>query len=226
MYESKTIMIKSDYLIPTSFVDSDNPAIKTFAGEAIGNARSVKEKAVALYEAVRDSVQYDPYLDYFDPNVFRASGVLNVARGFCIGKSALLAATARAVGIAARPGYADVRNHLTSKRLRDLVDGDTFLWHSYTELFVEGKWVKCTPAFDAALCERAKVAPLEFDGTNDSLFQPFDQTGRRHMEYLNDRGTFDDVPVDAIMADFKKFHPKLCISGRTTASFREEVTST
>jgi transglutaminase-like putative cysteine protease len=174
---------------------------------------------------VRDSIQYDPYVDFLDPAVFRASDVLRAGKGFCVGKSALLTAAARAAGIPARPGYADVRNHLTSKRLQDLVDGDIFYWHSYTELNIDGKWVKCTPAFDAALCARAKIAPLDFNGVNDSLFHPFDPAGRRHMEYLNDRGAFADVPFATIIADFKKFYPKLVAASPAAASFRDEVTT-
>jgi len=216
---------ETNYLSAASFVDSGDPAIRAFAHQAAGGAQTAKDKALALYGAVRDSIQYDPYVDFLDPAVFRASDVLRAGKGFCVGKSALLTAAARAAGIPARPGYADVRNHLTSKRLQDLVDGDIFYWHSYTELNIDGKWVKCTPAFDAALCARAKIAPLDFDGVNDSLFHPFDPAGRRHMEYLKDRGAFPDVPFATIIADFKKFYPKLVAASPAAASFRDEVTT-
>ena len=213
-----------DYLSVTPFIDSDNPAIVAFAHGALGDAATIKDKALALYGAVRDQIQYDPYIDFFDPAEFRASEVLRAGKGFCVGKSALLAAAARAAGIPARPGYADVRNHLTSKRLKEQV-GDTFIWHSYTELKIDGKWVKCTPAFDKVLCERARIAPLDFDGVNDSLFHPFDQVGRRHMEYIKDRGAFADVPFATIIADFKAFYPKLVAASAAAASFRDEVTT-
>ena len=95
--------------------------------------------------------------------------------------------------------------------------GNTFYWHSYTELYIDGKWVKCTPAFDAALCERANIAPLDFDGVMTVCFIPFDQAGRRHMEYLQDRGAFADVPFDTIVADFKKFYPKLVAASPAAA---------
>jgi transglutaminase-like putative cysteine protease len=216
---------ETNYLNAASFVDSGDPAIRAFAHQALGGAQTAKDKALALYGTVRDSIQYDPYVDFLDPAVFRASDVLRAGKGFCVGKSALLTAAARAAGIPARPGYADVRNHLTSKRLQDLVDGDIFYWHSYTELNIDGKWVKCTPAFDAALCARAKIAPLDFDGVNDSLFHPFDPAGRRHMEYLKDRGAFPDVPFATIIADFKKFYPKLVAASPAAASFRDEVTT-
>ncbi|MGB6542228.1 MAG: transglutaminase family protein [Xanthobacteraceae bacterium] len=216
---------ETDYLSAAPFVDSGDSAIRAFAHQALGGAKTAKDKALALYGAVRDSIQYDPYVDFLDPAVFRASDVLRAGKGFCVGKSALLTAAARAAGIPARPGYADVRNHLTSKRLQDLVDGDIFYWHSYTELNIDGKWIKCTPAFDAALCARAKIAPLDFDGVNDSLFHPFDPAGRRHMEYLKDRGAFADVPFATIIADFKKFYPKLVAASPAAASFRDEVTT-
>jgi len=214
----------TDYLHATTFIDSNNPAIVAFAQNALGDTETVKDKALALYGAVRDQIQYDPYIDFLNPAEFRASDVLRAGRGFCVGKSALLAAAARAAGIPARPGYADVRNHLTSKRLTEQV-GDTFYWHSYTELNIDGKWVKCTPAFDKALCERAKIAPLDFDGVNDSLFHPFDPAGRRHMEYLKDRGAFADVPFETIVADFRKFYPKFASASPAAASFRDEVTT-
>jgi transglutaminase-like putative cysteine protease len=213
-----------DYLTATPFIDSDSPAIVAFARDALGDAGTLKEKALALYGAVRDQIQYDPYIDFFDPAEFRATDVLRAGKGFCVGKSALLTAVARAAGIPARPGYADVRNHLTSRRLKEQV-GDIFIWHSYTELKIDGNWVKCTPAFDKVLCERAQIAPLDFDGVNDSLFHPFDQAGRRHMEYLKDRGAFTDVPFDTIVADFKTFYPKLVAASATAASFRDEVTT-
>jgi len=217
-------MNDADYLLATPFIDCGDSAIQAFAQRAVGKTHAAREKAIALYRAVRDSIEYDPYVDFLNPAVFRASGVLHAGRGFCVGKSAVLTAAARVAGIPARPGYADVLNHLTSKRLQEQV-GDTFYWHSYTELKIDGKWVKCTPAFDAGLCERAKIAPLEFDGVNDSLFHPFDQAGRRHMEYLRDRGAFADVPFETIVAAFKKFYPKLVAASPSAASFRDDVTT-
>ena len=49
--------------------------------------------------------------------------------------------------------------------------------------------------------------PLEFDGRNDSIFHPFDKAGRRHMEYVNDRGQYADVPFDDIKANFLEVYP-------------------
>jgi transglutaminase-like putative cysteine protease len=216
-------MTEPDFLQPTPYLDSDHAAVREFARTAVEGVAGEKARAIALYGKVRDGIVYDPYVDYTDRNIFRASAVLAAGRGYCVGKSSLLTASARSVGIRARTGFADVRNHLTSKRLRELVDGDIFYWHSYTELEIDGAWVKCTPAFDRALCERAKIAPLEFDGVHDSLFHPFDPAGRRHMEYLLDRGSFADVPVDTILADLQRHHPKMIAYGKVGGNFQAEV---
>jgi transglutaminase-like putative cysteine protease len=216
-------MAEPEFLQPTEYLDSDNPAVQAFARAALAGVTGNKARAIALYHAVRDGIVYDPYVNYNDRAIFRASDVLGAKRGYCVGKSSLLTACARSVGIPARPGFADVRNHLNSKRLREMVDGDIFYWHSYTELEIDGAWVKCTPAFDRALCERARIAPLEFDGVHDSLFHPFDPAGRRHMEYLQDRGSFSDIPVDAILVDLRRYHPKMVARGKIGGDFQAEV---
>ena len=193
--------------------------------QTIANLAEPRLLILRLYAAVRDNIIYDPYVNFADPANFRASGVLSAGRGFCVGKSALLAAGARALGIPARVGFADVRNHLTSPRLYEKIKTDIFLWHSYTELYLSERWVKATPAFDRALCERAGLKPLEFDGANDSLFHPFDQAGRRHMEYLNDHGTFSDVPFDIIHAEFLRTYPALMSGKGLAGDFRSEISS-
>lgn len=216
-------MDMAQFLAPGDFVDSNAPPVIAFAKQATQGETAPRAAILRLYSAIRDAIIYDPYVSLADPANYRASSVLTAARGFCIGKSALLAASARVMGVPARVGYADVRNHLTSRRLYELVKTDTFIWHSYTELYLAGRWVKATPAFDRALCERIGLKPLEFDGDTDSLFQPFDPAGRRHMEYLNDRGAYADVPFDTIQADFIATYPSLMGGDRLTGDFRVEA---
>jgi transglutaminase-like putative cysteine protease len=195
------------HLQPTAFITSSDPAVMAFAREACGDATDDRERAVRLYYAVRDGVRYDPWSVRLTPEGFTASRCLAERRGFCIPKATLLAAVARASGMPARLGFADVRNHLATPRLLEAMGGrDVFPWHAYTELWIEGRWVKATPAFNRELCERFRVPPLEFDGRRDSLFQPFNDDRRPFMDYVLDRGTFDDVPFDAIAADFSKLH--------------------
>jgi len=202
-------MIEQDYLVPGRFIDSDDADVVAFARAATVGTQSPMERALRLYCEIRDGIIYDAYVDMFDPANYRASAVLRQGRGFCVGKAALLSACARVVGIPARVGYADVRNHLTSPKLRERLKSDLFIWHSYAELHLDGCWVKATPAFNAGLCERLGIAPLAFDGRSDSLFQPFDAQGRRHMEYVADHGAFADVPFDQIVAAFRTHYPGL-----------------
>ena len=197
------------YLAAGEFIDSRHPEAQAFARKATAGAADDVSRAIRLYYAVRDEILYDPYYAGEARSYFRASDCLRAKRGFCIPKAALLAATARSVGIPARVGFADVRNHLSTKKLLELVGSDLFIWHSFTELYLGGLWVKATPAFNLSLCQRFGVRPLEFDGQHDSLFHEYDQGGRRHMEYVRERGHYTDVPYDAIVADFKKAYPRL-----------------
>lgn len=196
------------YLAPGEFINSGDAEVRAFAQSEVDGASDDISRAVKLYYAVRDKILYDPYYSGEDRPFFRASDCLRAKRGFCIPKAALLAAAARSVGIPARVGYADVRNHLSTKKLLELIGGDLFIWHSFTELYLKGRWVKATPAFNLRLCERFGVRPLEFDGRHDSLFHEFDRGGRRHMEYVRQRGDYPDVPYDEIVADFKKMYPR------------------
>jgi len=193
-------------LCPTDLIDSDHPAVASFAtSEARGSGD--RERAVALYYAVRDGFRYDPYRIDLAPAGMRASTVLAKGYGWCVPKATLLAAACRAVGIPARVGFADVRNHLSTERMRAIMQTDVFHWHGYTEIHLDARWVKATPAFNVELCDRFGLRPLEFDGRSDSLYHPFDREGRRHMEYVADRGSFDDVPLALMTAEFATLYP-------------------
>ena len=206
----------SQYLSSASYIDSGHPAVGAFASEN-AQGKTDREKAVSLYYAVRDKIRYNPFLDFSSAEVFRASTVLEAGEGFCVGKASLLAACARVAGIEARVGFADVKNHLTTARLAETMGSDLFVYHGYTDLRIDGKWIKATPAFNLALCTRFRVKPLEFDGRTDSIFHPFDQDERRHMEYLRDRGVFADVPVDEIQRAFREAYPKFYSLGKDAA---------
>ena len=196
------------YLGPGRFVDSDHPAVQAFARRATGGCHTARERAIRLYYAVRDEILYDPYFIGEAEHYYRASDCLAAGRGFCIPKAALLAAAARVVEIPARVGYADVRNHLSTRKLSELLGSDLFIWHGYTELYLGDRWVKTTPVFNLTLCERFGVRPLDFDGIQDALLHPYDRDDRRHMEYIADRGDFADVPFDTIVADLRSTYPR------------------
>lgn len=196
-------------LAATAFIDADHPAIRAFAAEVVGALIDPRDKAVALYYAVRDRLRYDPYSIDLSDHGLKASTTLLAGRGWCQPKATLLAAACRAVGVPARVGYADVRNHLSTARLRQVMQTDTYYWHGYTAILLDGRWVKATPAFNIELCTKFQLAALDFDGREDSIYQPYDLSGNRHMEYVLRRGDFDDVPIAAIRADFARYYPQM-----------------
>lgn len=190
-------------LAPTALIDSDHPAVQAFAARH-ARGDDARERAVALALAVRDGFRYDPYRIDLSPRGMTASTVLAQGYGWCVPKAVLLAAACRAAGIPARLGFADVRNHLSTERLRQTLKTDLFVWHGYTDLWIDGAWRKATPAFNLSLCERFGLLPLDFDGVHDSIYHPFDRAGHRHMEYVRQRGSFDDLPLAQIVASFQQ----------------------
>lgn len=205
--------ISPAWLAPSYFIDADSPEVAAFAAEALGRsgadaAATPTDKAIKLFYAVRDGFRYDPYGMDPRPEAFRASHVAGLDTAWCVTKSVLLTAAARNQGIPARVGFADVRNHLSSKKLLERLGTDLFIWHGYSELLLDGRWFKLSTAFNIELCERFGVKTLDFDGTDDALMHPFDTSGNRHMEYVNQRGSFDDLPYEQIVADFAEFYPE------------------
>ncbi len=197
------------YLKPTAFIDSDSPEIVSFTETHARGAKGNVEKGVKLFYAVRDGIRYDPYSIVLKPAAFKASNILKKGSGFCVAKAIVLAAASRAAGIPSRLGFADVRNHLSTERLRNLMKTDVFVFHGYTELFLDDRWVKVTPTFNLSLCERFGVKTLEFDGRRDSLLHPHDTKGNRHMEYILDRGVFADMPFERLVEAFRRHYPEL-----------------
>ena len=213
-------------LAPTAFIDSDAGSIRGFAAEHARGAND-RERAVALYLAVRDGFRYDPYRIDLSPHGMTASTVLTNDYGWCVPKAVLLAAACRAAGIPARLGFADVRNHLSTERMRETMKTDLFIWHGYTDIWLDGQWRKATPAFNIELCDRFGLLPLTFDGHTDSIYHPFDKTGQRHMEYVNQRGPFDDLPLAQIVADYQVVYGDWLADGSQSAlqhaSFASDV---
>jgi transglutaminase-like putative cysteine protease len=190
------------WLATTWFIDHDHPEVAAFVDDAGGGAGEPVDVAVRLFHAVRDRIRYDPYNTSYEPEAFRASTVATSATNWCVPKSVLLTAAARHCGIPARLGFADVKNHLTSEKLSATMGTDLFAWHGYSEVLLGDRWFKLSTAFNIELCDRFGVKVLEFDGSDDALMHPFDQRGNRHMEYVRQRGSFDDLPLDQILADF------------------------
>lgn len=197
------------HLRATEFFDFTHPLVQSFARECTASVRDPVSQAVALYRRCRDDYRYDPYSFSPDAQTFRASHVLEKGVSHCIPKAVLLGAAARAVGIPSRLGLADVVNHISEPRFVQKLRSQIFVMHGYIELFLEGQWVKATPAFNDALCRKLRVAALEFNGREDSILHAHDVEGRPFMQYVRHHGSFDDVPHAFIIASVKLAYPHL-----------------
>lgn len=193
-------------LAASETIVSDHPKVIAFAREHARPATTPRETAVRLYYAVRDGFRYDPYDVTVSAAALRADRTLEIGRGWCVAKAVLLAAACRACRVPARLGFADVRNHLSTQRIRERMKTDVFYWHGYTAIYLDGNWLKATPAFNIELCEKFGLLPLEFDGTEDSIYHPFDASGNKHMEYVRYRGEYLDVPMAAMEATFREHY--------------------
>ena len=197
----------NDYLKETKYLNFKDFKYDEFVS-AISKNQTKKEVAVDLYFLVRDAFLYDPYhLDITEEGLV-GSNVLSKKRAWCVEKAILLAACARKFDIPSRLGFAIVTNHIGVEKLISYLKRPEIVFHGYVELFIDGKWIKCTPSFDKNICRLANVAPLDWDGEKDSMFQEFDKD-RKFMEYLHFYGEFDDVPIELMNLEMRKYYPHL-----------------
>lgn len=193
------------YRRPTPTIDCDHPAVRAFAEAAAPSSLgSPVQRAVRLFHVVRDRIRYDPYVPFYREAHYRASRTLAQGSGYCVTKAVLLCALGRACGIPARLGFATVRNHLAPPLVVEMMGSNLFVYHGFTEFWLEGRWVKATPAFNRELSLRHGVAPLAFDGRKDAVFPARLADGRPFFEYLEDHGTSADVPLDALLAAWRR----------------------
>ncbi len=197
----------NEYLIATPTIESDHPEVLEFTQSNCQTSDSLCKQATSLFRAVRDAIRYDTYRVDISIDGLKATTSLKHRYGWCVPKAVLLAACCRAIGIPARLGFADVRNHLSTERLRRHMQTDVFVWHAYCSIYLNDRWIKATPAFNMELCRRFRLTPLEFDGESDALLLPFDAEGNRHMEYIAFRGEYADVPIDQIRDTFHREYP-------------------
>ena len=205
-------------LATTEFLDHADESIIAYANEVTDGCADDVEKAVALFTDIRDRIRYDPHHISAEPADHRASAVLAGSQSWCVPKSVVLSSACRAIGIPARLGFSDVRNHLQSTALAESMQTDMFYWHGYSVIWLDGEWHKASPAFNKELCERFGTPALEFDGHSDALLHAFDGEGKQYMEYVNDRGIFSDLPLTEIFESFAELYGSRITDSISTTS--------
>ncbi len=190
-------------------IDPQDPAIVDFVQTHCPEYLSPTNKAIRLYYTVRDSFKYNPLLISFRLEDNRASKIMEKKEGHCIAKAMFLCACLQAAGIPSKLGIAKVRNHMGTARLEKILRSNVLVPHGYTLAYLNGRWIKCTPAFNKALCDKLNCEALDWDGAHDSIFQPYDRNKEQFMEYLHDYGAFDDFPLEQVMDLMQAEYPHL-----------------
>ena len=204
-------MDKIGTLQPTKFFDFNNNKVKKKAEEIIQGIFSEQEMAIKLFYWVRDEIKYNmyTYIPMFESNL-RASTTLRRKNGFCMSKAILLSTFARAIGIPARIHMVDIINHKVPDWIEDFMGTKTFHCHGYSELYLNGDWIKLTPVFDKNTALKAGYLPLvQFNGEDHALLSPYDEEGNKFIEYVRDWGVFDELPIKMIDEIFQKNYGKI-----------------
>jgi transglutaminase-like putative cysteine protease len=184
---------------PTPFIDCDAKTVKEKSREIVQGINVQRDKAIRIFYAVRDGIKYTIYGQRSRPEHFRASTILAAGEGYCVQKAILLVALSRAASIPARLRFAAIRSHLVSKEMLEKRGTNLFPYHGYADLYLEGSWIRAAPTFDIVSCMNAGLRPVEFDGRHDALLPSTTLDGRPHIEYVEDRGFFEDVPYETLM---------------------------
>nr|WP_299384613.1 transglutaminase family protein [Allomuricauda sp.] len=192
----------------TFYFDYTSPQVQEMILE-FNDSMNDGDKIKGLYLKVRDGWRYNPFHIGFTPKYYQASVIATKKEAHCIDKAILYIAGLRGLGIPSRLSLAKVSNHIATERLEQKLGSNEIAPHGLVEVHYQGKWVKCSPAFNKELCDRYNVAPLDFDGTQDSIFQEYNRDNLKFMEYLEDYGSFADVPLDFIRNTFQQNYPKL-----------------
>lgn len=199
--------MNEEYLAATEIIRLDEPAFVDFVDSALqGAGETEREKAAALFLAVREQVAYDPYVPFFLPEHYTPGAIIERGRGYCVMKAVVLCAACRRAGIPARLGFAELRNQGAPEQMVKAMGTDVFAWHGFTEILLGGEWLKATPAFTAEISRKHNIKPLCFDGRNHAVLPPADLSGKPYASYLESHGSFADLPLEKILAGWRKVY--------------------
>ena len=197
------------YLQSSYFYDYESPSVKSFITATLKGHESPQEQAIKLFYAVRDGWYYYPYKIYTEKPSLTVSNIITRKEGHCIDKAIILISSYRAVGLPARLHLVKVKNHIAVERIVEKLGTDELTPHAFVEVYLNDRWISVTPAFNQSLCQLLGVAPLEFDGEQDCLFQQYSADGARFMEYLEDYGVFEDYPHEFVIENLRAHYPNL-----------------
>ena len=217
-------LLLEEYLKPTAAVDSGTKSIKEKAQELTIGQVKITDKAKSLFYFVRDDVKFSSSSPRYLFEHFLASNTLNKGEGDCVQTAILLAALARASGIPARLGYVDVINYFpVGRKMAKIMGTNVVIYNGYSELYIEGKWIKANPSLDPATCLEHRIIPVEFDGTRDAMLHSHNQDGELHIEYIRYHGPYLDIPFDEIKEAIKQTYESGMYERIKSSGYYDEI---
>lgn len=197
-----------EFLKSTYFIDSKSDLIKEMAKTILAQTKdNYIEIAKKIFYFTRDKIRYDPYSSFTDiKRRYKASYILKKGRGWCVQKACVLAALARAMNIPSRLHFVDIKNYVVPEKLLNIMGTNVFVFHGYTELYLGNVWIKATPAFNIEMCKKLGLRTVEFDGKLDAILPQTTLHGEKYIEYVKDRGVYNDFPFDLIFNTLKEYY--------------------
>lgn len=155
------------YLQPSITVQSHDPSIRLTAREIVAGAPTRREQVARLIEWLQKNVERAPL------DVFSALDVLEKRKAECQGHAYLYTAFARSVGIPTR-----IMNGLVYSQ-----DFNGFLYHSWAESVVDGRWLAVDPTFGQTAADATHIKLLEGENLAD-LMPLMDWVGKVKLRVL------------------------------------------
>ena len=198
-----------NYLQASVEIDCDHPSIIELNQRLTQDCNTASDKAVKLFYYVRDECHYNMYATTGERAAYRSSTILESGQGWCLQKAILLASLGRAAAIPSRLILVSIRNHKSPPEAVELMGTNVFFPHAYNHFFLNNKWVKAAATFDREICQRIQVPTVEFDGINDAILPGLDLNGQPYIEYLEEYGTFAEIPWEMILENSYKLYGEI-----------------
>lgn len=192
------------FLEPAEGIQCAHPEVLALARQVARGSHNDVEAAGRLFEYVRDTVRYSVQVPYAPMEQYLALNTLQRGWGYCVQKSAVLVALARALGIPARLGLADIENHILPPAMVHMLGSNIIYYHCFAEWWIGGQWLKATPSFDRQLCTERGWRLVEFVPGANLMLPETDLAGNPHVSYIRYHGWRQGVPLEEMLQGWQE----------------------
>jgi transglutaminase-like putative cysteine protease len=190
-------------LKPGVFIDSDSDVLREFVSRPAYSSGDPVQNAIALFEYVRDQVQYEFKLRLVEEQ-YKASYMLGDGLGFCVRKSILLCGLLRAAGIPSALIFSDMRDESLPPHVTKILGTNVMHHHGLTGVYLDGEWYKLDASLSPDVVSKRKYRPVVFDGRSDALQSDTTEVGASHITYVKFHGAHPDLVYDDLMMGLAK----------------------